>query len=51
MQGGIERVRKIRGKIKNVGAPTFLGGGTPPRFFRKQGEQVTNEAGVGFQGE
>jgi hypothetical protein len=26
------KVRNIRGKIRNVGAPTFLGGGIPPVF-------------------
>src|SRR5258708_16227457 len=34
-----KKVRKIRGKIKNVGAPTFLRGGTLPRFCVSRGNK------------
>src|SRR5258706_16096144 len=34
-----QEVRKIRGKIKNVGAPTFLRGGTLPRFCVSRGNK------------
>jgi hypothetical protein len=32
-------VRNIRGKIKNVGAPTFLGGTHSPRFCVSRGNK------------
>jgi len=34
-----KKVRNIRGKIKNVGAPTFLRGGTLPRFCVSRGNK------------
>jgi hypothetical protein len=49
LRRGWEKVRKIRGKIKNVGAPTFSGGYTP-LFSRMQGKERTYEGDFRMQG-
>jgi len=45
-----EKLQKIRGKIENVGAPTFLGRGYPP-VFAYVGERKELWAGRVYEGE
>jgi hypothetical protein len=50
LRHGSEKLRKIRGKIKNVGAPTFLGRGHPP-VFAYAGERKELPAEILYAGE
>src|ERR1700739_1196759 len=45
-----EKLRNIRGKIKNVGAPTFLGGVHSPRFCVSRGNKRHTRLGFVWRG-